>query len=393
VSGVTWQMAAPAGHSPERLARVGNDAGVGRAIGGTSGEATSKRGAMTLGKDEAGGARGAAAGQRPLVAVVDSAGNAFGPSVLSLLEDGGCRVVTSTASSEEEIVEVVRDADGIIYTGPISRSLFASLMRCKVLARTSIGMDIVEGVDLATEKGIVLCNMPGIIEEEVADQTMALFLAVVRGVLPLDGYVRTGAWSRREQPPDVDMPRLLGSTLGLVGFGGIGRAVARRALGFGLRLLAFDPFVPAERIAAGGAQPGTLGQVLQDSDVVSLHVPLTKATHHLIGERELLMMRRDAILVNTSRGPVVDERALTAALVAGAIAGAGLDVFEEEPIPPDSPLLGLPNVVLAPHSASQSRWANHERHLRPAQEVLAVLAGLRPRAVWNPEVLDRLDLR
>ena len=137
----------------------------------------------------------------------------------------------------------------------------------------------------------------------------------------------------------------------------------------------------------------TLAEVFQGSDIVSLHVPLTAQTHHLVGERELKLMRRNAILINTCRGPVVDEGALVSALEAGQIAGAGLDVMEHEPIGAGHPLCRLENVVLTPHFASRSDWADEERHIRPAQEVAAVLAGLRPRAVWNPEVLERLHLR
>jgi phosphoglycerate dehydrogenase-like enzyme len=179
----------------------------------------------------------------------------------------------------------------------------------------------------------------------------------------------------------------------LIGLGKIAQAVVRRAAGFGMRIIASDPFLSKEAFAAFGVGQATLGEVLQDSDIVSLHVPLTDQTHHLIGRRELQLMRPKAILVNTCRGPVVDEAALVVALREGWIAGAGLDVMEREPIGAEDALCGLSNVVLAPHSASRSAWTDRERHIRAAQEVAAVLAGLRPRAVWNPAVLARLDLR
>lgn len=326
------------------------------------------------------------------VVIVDR-GFAGTPAAVAILERAGLNVIVSPATDDDEVRAAVRDADGIIDNGPLSRELIESLTRCKVIARSSIGMDTVDSRDIATAKGIVLCNMPGIIEEEVADQTMALLLCVARRMLTLDRYVREGDWARGVSTGEVHIPRLVGSKLGLVGLGGIGQALARRAAGFGFQIAAHDPFLPSGMFTEFGAKQVTLGEIFQDSDFVSLHVPLTPQTHHLVGERELKLMHRSAILINTSRGPVVDEQALVSALEEGLIAGAGLDVMEEEPIDADHPLCRLPNVVLAPHCASRSKWTDEERHVRPAQEVAAVLAGLRPRAVWNPEVLQRVNLR
>jgi D-3-phosphoglycerate dehydrogenase / 2-oxoglutarate reductase len=326
------------------------------------------------------------------VVIVDR-GFAATPDAVEVLEKAGLKVVVSSATEEEDVLRAVCNADGIIDNGHYSRRLLEALTRCKVIARSGIGMDVIDDVDIATKKGIVLCNMPGIIEEEVADHTMALLLAVARRVVALDRYVREGGWDKDGALPDGYMPRLTGSRLGLVGLGRIGRAFVRRAAGFGFEIIAHDPFVPSQVFAECGVRQVTLGEVLQDSDIVSLHVPLTAETRHLLGEHELKLMRRNSILVNTCRGPVVDEQALIEALEVGQIAGAGLDVMEQEPIGADHPLCRLQNVVLSPHCASRSIWADEERHIRPAQEVAAVLAGLRPRAVWNPEVLDRLALR
>jgi D-3-phosphoglycerate dehydrogenase len=330
---------------------------------------------------------------RPRVVIVDRRGVAFSEPVLDLLDDAGCDVVTSEAADEDGVIAAARDADGLIYTGVTTVRLIEALSRCKVIARSSIGMDDVDGVELATKKGIVLCNMPGVIEEEVADHTIGLLLAVARRIVVLDRYVRDGGWQRGVRRGYGELPRLHGATIGLVGFGRIARAVARRARGFAMRVLAFDPFIDASEFRANEASGVTLAEVLQDSDVVSLHVPLTPSTRHLIGARELAMMRREAILLNTARGPVIDEEALLAALRAGRIGGAGLDVAEEEPIEASHPLCQLDNVVLTPHCASRSVVTERERHIRPAQEVVAVLAGLRPRAVWNSAVLDHLELR
>lgn len=329
---------------------------------------------------------------RPRAVIIRPGAQPVLEEVLAILERAGCEVTLRHTGGEDEAIAAARDADGIIYTGPISRRFIDSLTRCRVIARSSIGMDGVDGVDLATEKGIVLCNMPGVIEEEVADHTMALMLAAARDVIPFDRYVREGGWHRREASPMGTIPRLWGATLGMVGFGRIARAVAQRAHGFGMRLLATDPYVSREVLAAHHATPAGLGEVLQDSDVVSLHVPLTSETRHLIGSRELGLMKPGAILINTCRGAVVDETALVKALQAGRIRGAGLDVMEREPIGPDHPLCRLSNVVLGPHVASRSEVTDRERQIRPAQEVAAVLSGHRPRAIWNPEVLQRVSL-
>lgn len=331
-------------------------------------------------------------GPAQTVVIVDR-GFAGTPQAVEVLERAGLQVTISSATEEDDVLRAVRDADGIIDNGRYSRRLLEALTRCKVIARSGIGMDVIDDVDIATKKGIVLCNMPGIIEEEVADHTMALLLAVARRVVSLDRYVRDGGWEKEGVVRDCNMPRLSGSRLGLVGLGQIARAFVRRATGFGFEIVAHDPFVASQVFAEHGVKQVTLAEVLQDSDIVSLHVPLTDQTHHLIGGRELKLMRPNSILLNTCRGPVVDEQALLEALEGAQIAGAGLDVMEQEPIGPDHPLCRLENVVLSPHCASRSVWADEERHIRPAQEVAAVLAGLRPRAVWNPEVLERLTLR
>ena len=193
--------------------------------------------------------------------------------------------------------------------------------------------------------------------------------------------------------PGARIPRVTGETLGIVGFGNIGKAVAQRAAGFGLKIIANDPYLTPDVFARYNVRQVSLAQVLQDSDFISLHTPLTDETRHLIGAPELALMKPHAILINTSRGPVIDEAALIAALQNGQILGAGLDVTEQEPADPDNPLLSMPNVIVTPHIASLSEWANGERRRRTAYEVAAVLTGHRPRAVWNPAVLERLHLK
>jgi D-3-phosphoglycerate dehydrogenase / 2-oxoglutarate reductase len=333
---------------------------------------------------------------KPKVVVISPWGTFGEVGEREILERAGCEVVVVASRSEDEAIEAAQDAEGIIAPPVFSRRFIESLTRCKVIACSSIGMDKIEGVDLATEKGIVLSNVPDVFVDEVANHTMALLLSCIRWIVPVSQYVKEGGWGARGQGrrrPMGAIHRITGETLGLVGFGNIARAVARRAAGFDLRVIAYDPFVSREVYLEYGVRQASLAQVLQDSDFVSLHVPLLPQTHHLIGAPELGLMKADAILINTCRGPVVDEQALIAALQAGQILGAGLDVTEQEPVDSQNPLLQMPNVVVTPHMASASDWAGAERRRRPAQEVAAVVTGHRPRAVWNPAVLERLALK
>ncbi len=311
-----------------------------------------------------------------------------------ILEDAGCAVEIIEDRTEEGMLRAVRDADGLYYTGPVTRNLLRAMERCKVIAASSIGMDRFEDFDLATEKGIVVCNCPGVFVDEVANQAMALLLACVRWLVPTANFVRSGGWADgTRQRPWGSIPRMTGQTIGIVGLGDIGKAMARRAAGFDMRVLATDPYIGPEVFKEYGAEPVSLGKLLQDSDFISLHVPLNTETRHLIGASQFALMKRQAILINTCRGPVVDEAALIAALQSGRILAAGLDVTEVEPLPSDSPLLAMENVVISPHMASISDWANGERRRRPAHEIAAALTGHRPRAVWNKEVLEHLNLK
>lgn len=331
---------------------------------------------------------------KPTVVVMSPWGNFGEYGEREILERAGCEIVVAQARTEDEAIAAAREADGLIYTGGISERFMASLTRCKVIARSAIGMDNVHGVEIATERGIILCNVPDVFIDEVANQTMALLLGCVRQILPSALWVREGNWGKPGATrPGARIHRVTGETLGIVGFGNIGRAVAQRAAGFGLRIIANDPYLPGDVFARHGVRQASLAQVMQDADFISLHTPLTDETRHLIGAAEFALMKPDAILVNTSRGPVVDEEALIAALRSGQILGAGLDVTEVEPVAPDNPLLTMPNVIVTPHIASLSEWANGERRRRTAHEVAAVLTGHRPRAVWNPAVLEHLKLR
>jgi D-3-phosphoglycerate dehydrogenase len=331
---------------------------------------------------------------RPKVVVISPFGNFGDVGERDVLERAGFDVQVVQSRDEEEWIAAAHDADALIAPPFMSRRFLESLEKCKVIACSSIGMDKIEGVEVANEKGIVICNVPDVFVDEVANHTMALLLAAVRWVVPVAQHTKEGGWSQRGgRRPVGYIHRITGETLGLVGFGNISRQVAKRAQGFDLNVLAYDPYIPREVFQAAGVRQATLSQVLQDSDFVSVHVPLLPSTYHLIGKPQFALMKKDAIIVNTARGPVIDEPALIEALQSGQILGAALDVTEQEPIDPNNPLLQMPNVVLTPHMASASDWANAERRRRPAYEVAAVLTGHRPRAVWNTAVMEKVSLR
>jgi D-3-phosphoglycerate dehydrogenase len=258
--------------------------------------------------------------------------------------------------------------------------------RCRLISRHGVGYDTLD-VQAATDHGIMVCNVTDYCSQEVADHTMALLLALARSLFQADREVRSGGW-------DVYAAcganrRIEGQTLGLVGLGNIGKAVARRAAGFGLNLAVYDPFVPAEAIEALGGRKADLDALLQQADYISLHLPLSAATRHIINAEMLALMKPTAFLVNTSRGGLVDLAALRIALAEGRLAGAGLDVFEKEPPDRDDPLLQMPNVITSPHAGFYSEGSLFDLHSRQAQQVAAVLQGLRPANLLNPQVLEK----
>lgn len=245
----------------------------------------------------------------------------------------------------------------------------------KVVANFAVGYDNID-VPACRRRGVVATNTPGVLDDATADMAFALLLAVARRLPEGEALVRSGAWTGW-RPEQLLGAHVTGATIGIVGLGRIGRAVARRARGFDMRLLYHNrrPDPAAEREL--NARYEAMDELLSQSDFVSLHVPLTAETRHLIGQRELALMKPTAVLVNTARGPVVDEAALVSALQGGSIAGAGLDVYEDEPAV-DPGLLGLQNVVLAPHLGSATRETRTAMARLCSEAVLAVLAGREP---------------
>jgi D-3-phosphoglycerate dehydrogenase len=253
----------------------------------------------------------------------------------------------------------------------------------KVVMRTGVGYDVID-VPAATELGVVVVNVPDVWIREVANHALALLLAWNRKIVDLDREVRAGTWASRVPGPVTGS--LHGETVGIVGLGNIGSAFARRVAALETTVIAHDPYVDDARFAALGVERVTLEALAERADYVSVHTLLNAETRHLIGEAFFARTRPTAFLINTSRGPVVDEAALLRALRAGRLAGAALDVWEREPVPRDHPLLALPNVIATPHAAYFSTAAVAAVPRRCGEEIARVLTGQRPRNVVNPEV-------
>jgi D-3-phosphoglycerate dehydrogenase / 2-oxoglutarate reductase len=311
---------------------------------------------------------------------------------------GAAEFVAIPCRDEAGLLAAARDADAI-YAGnePYTRRILEQLGRVKVISRPAVGFDQVD-IAAATNLGIVVAHVPDYCTDEVSDHALALLLALHRRIPWLDGAIKAGRW---EQGPvyggdrpasfhagEVPGPArpLRGQTLGIVGFGRIGRRVAEKAAGFGLRLLAHDPFVPADAGEPYGVTLTGLDELLAEADLVTIHCLLNAGTHGLIGAAQLARMKPTAVLVNTARGPIVDPDALAAALREGRIAAAALDVTDPEPPPPGSPLLALPNLVLTPHTAYYSDRSRAEVRRRGIEHALAILRGERPYFVANPAV-------
>jgi D-3-phosphoglycerate dehydrogenase len=307
-----------------------------------------------------------------------------------IVEEAGFELIAAHCKSEEEVIEVAHDAAAVLAQyATISARVIAELSECRVIARYGTGVDIVD-VDAATKHDILVTNVPSDwCENEVADHAMALLLAVARKINVYDRATRGGAWRWQSGAP---IHRLRGSVLGLLSFGAIARAIAVRAAGFGLRVTAHDPYVPAEEITATGVEGVSFDQLVAQSDCLVIQAPLTPETHHLFDEAQLRRMKPSAILVNTARGPIIDDRALHRALSEGWIAGAGLDDIEEEPAKirdwlPDNPLLRLDNVVITPHAAYYSEEAIGTVRRFAAEEVVRVLTGQAPLSPVNAGAL------
>ena len=292
--------------------------------------------------------------------------------------------ILPATGDEAVLIEAARDADGLVVaSAPVTRRVMEALEGLKVVVRTGVGYDVID-VPAATDLGVVVVNIPDLWIREVANHALALLLAWNRRIIALDRDMRAGVWSRRGFGPVTGA--LHGETVGVVGLGNIGSAFARRVAALETRVIACDPYVDDARFKSLGVERVDLPALAARADYVSVHTLLDAGTRHLIDEAFLRRMKPSACLINTSRGPVVDEQALVRALREGWIAGAALDVWEEEPLAVDSPLLSMEQVIATPHVAFYSSPAVAQVPRRCGEEVARVLTGERPVNVVNREV-------
>ncbi|HVB28663.1 MAG TPA: C-terminal binding protein [Terriglobia bacterium] len=292
------------------------------------------------------------------------------------------------AGDRAERVALAQSAEVLIVsTAPITREFLSELSQLKGLVRLGIGVDSVD-LDAATDLGIAVANVPEFCQEEVAEHALGLLLAVARKIPRADRITRQGKWVAGIQESMLPIRRLSGQTLGLVGFGRIAQRLAGMAKALGLRVVASDPYVAPEMAEAAGVLLMPLEELLPQADIVSLHVPLTPETHHLINSEAFALMKHGALLVNTARGSVVDEVALERALAEGLLAGAGLDVLEHEPPRTPHPLLEFDNVVVTCHYASCSFEAYADLRRSVSEQAAQILRGEFPRHLVNPQVRD-----
>ncbi len=300
--------------------------------------------------------------------------------------------IVEVPTTEDGFIAGAKGADAIYAKGmQVTKKMIDSLDTARGIVLGTVGVDYVD-VAAATAKGLPVTNCPDTFIEEVADHAMMLLLSTHRRAIEQDRMVREGRW-RDGRPQLLSTPRLMGLTLGFVAFGHVARAVAMRARAFGLRMIAYDPFIEELVMSPYGVVPATLEEVLAQSDFVSMHAPATPEAQGMLTEKHFRQMRPNAIFINTGRGATVDEAALITALQQKWIAGAGIDVFQVEPAQQDNPLLQMPHVILSPHNASASARFDPARKRRVGQELALLLSGRWPMSCVNPTVLTKTNLR
>jgi len=291
------------------------------------------------------------------------------------------------------IIEKAKNADALasLLSDKIDTEVFDAAPKLKIVAQMAVGFDNID-VQEATKRGIYVTNTPEVLTDTTADFAWALLMAIARRVVEADKYVRTGQWKVGWHPSMMQGRDIYGATIGVVGAGRIGFGVAKRAVGFNMKVLFYDVIPRPEMEKELGAKKVDLDTLFKESDFVSIHVPLMKETYHLVNADRLKLMKKTAYLINNSRGPVVDEKALYEALKEGRIAGAGLDVFEQEPTPVDNPLLKLDNVVVAPHISSASYETRSKMAEMVAENLVAFFEGRKPPNLVNPDVMKMRPL-
>ncbi len=307
----------------------------------------------------------------PVIAVTDSVFPSLDPAKEALARLNPTYRMSKSVNADD-IVAVAKDADAVLVTyAKLTRDVLIQLTRCKAIGRFGLGVD---NIDLITakEKGIAVNYVPDYCIREVSDHAMALLLALIRKIPLSNKLVQSGRW---EMPAVVPIRRIEGTVLGLVGFGHIPRLVAPKAQAFGIKVIAYDPLAKPDVFRAAGVGGVDLDTLLKMSDYVSVHAPLLPATRGMMNAAAFAKMKKGAFIVNTARGPLIDEPALIAALDSGQVGGAGLDVVAAEPLAKDSPLLGRDNVIISPHTAFYSIEALNELQSKCASDVARVLSG------------------
>jgi len=300
----------------------------------------------------------------------------------------GADLVKFQCKTEDDIIRCCSDADGLLNQyAPITRRVIENLQRVRIIVRYGVGVDNID-IKAATERGIFVANVIYDITD-VADHTLSLILSLSRKIIWADRNVKENRWDWKSVQP---ISRLKDKTVGIIGFGRIGRKVAQRLKGFEVKILSYDPYVPEEIFREYGVEKVDFETLIKESDIITVHTPLTDETRRMIGEKELRSMKREAILINVSRGGIIDEKALYKALKERWISGAGLDVLEVEPPSKDNPLLRLDNVIITPHMAWYSNKSLDEIRRKAAEEVARALSGQIPMNLVNRDVLKKLNL-
>ena len=301
-------------------------------------------------------------------------------------------IIEVAAKTPEEFAAGVKHMDAIITSWGfrIDASLIDQLEKCVVIGVGSVGVDMVD-IEAATRAGIVVTNVPDVFIEEVADHALMLLLGCARQMKTMNRMAAEGQWWSG-RPLLNHTPRLMGQTLGLFAYGNVARCTARRAKAFGMHVIANDPYVSELTISDDGVEPVSRDELLARSDVISVHAPHNEETHHAFSADAFDKMKPSSIIINTARGPIIDEQALIDALETGTIAGAGLDVLEQEPPSNDNPLLQMENVLVSPHVASATTRMRPETRRRVGREVALVLRNKWPMSCVNPTVLPRVPL-
>jgi D-3-phosphoglycerate dehydrogenase / 2-oxoglutarate reductase len=307
----------------------------------------------------------------PVIAVTDSVFPSLDPAKAALAHLNPTFRMSKSGNADD-ILEVAKDADAILVTyAKITPDIIAQLTRCKAIGRFGLGVDNID-LPAAKAKGIAVNYVPDYCIREVSDHTMALLLALIRKIPLSNKLVQAGRW---EMPAVVPIRRIEGTVLGLVGFGHIPRLVAPKAQAFGIKVIAFDPYAKPELFKTAGVESVDFDTLLQRSDYISVHAPLMPATRGMMNAAAFAKAKKGVLIVNTARGPLIDEPALIAALDAGQVGGAGLDVVTAEPLAKDSSLLGRDNVIVSPHTAFYSIEALDELQSKCASDVARVLGG------------------